>query len=149
MSHLMRPEGDERAEGVACLHAEAAHLAQRGKHGDGERALGRRLNLDLGHLERAECDVCEDLGRRGGSEPDCRLVIGGHLFASDVHVVVLKDFIETVLEETLEGVTDKGRTEAFPEAFGSPLRHDGVHGREETGVFSRVYLSQGDNINAS
>jgi len=59
------------------------------------------LNLDLCHLERAEGDVGEDFCGCRTSEPDGGLVLVSKLLASQVHVLVLEEFVETVLEHAL------------------------------------------------
>ena len=140
MTYLARPEGDERAEGVARLRLEAAHLAERGEHGDGEGARGARLDLDLSHLERAERDVGEDLGARGAREPDGGLVLGSQLLPGEVHVRVLEELVEAVLEHALERVADEGRAEALPEALGALLREDRAETGEKALVLARAYL---------
>ena len=134
ITHLARPKGDDGAEGVAGLRLQSAHLAEGSEHGDGEGTGRARLDLDLGHLQRAEGDIGEELGGGGARAPDEALVLGGRLLTSEVHVLVLEELVETVLEETLEGVADEGGAEALPETPGTLLGDDGT----ETGTKALV-----------
>lgn len=137
---LARPEGDERAEGVARLRLCPAHLLKCGAHGDGERARGARLDLDLRHLERAERDVGEELSGRGAREPDGALVVLRRLLAGEVHVRILEDLIETVLEHALERVPDEGGPETFPETRRALLGDDRPEATNKTLVLAGVDL---------
>ena len=141
-THLARPEGDDGAEGEAGLRLELAHLAERGEHGDGEGAGGAGLDLDLGHLQRAEGDIGEELGRGGARAPDEALVLGGRLLAGHVHVGVLEVLVETVLEEALERVAEKGRAEAFPETRAALLCDDGLQTGAKALVLGGVDLEK-------
>ena len=107
---------------------------------NGERTRVARLDLRLGHLERAERDVGEELGGCRTSEPNEALVVGTGLLAGKVHVLVLEDLVETVLEHALERVADEGRAKALPEPAAALLSGDGADTREETLVLARVDL---------
>lgn len=139
-THLTGPERDEGAEGVASLNLGLAHLLERRAESGGERALGRRLDLDFGHLKRAQRNISEDLRGRGTREPDERLVLLRVLLAGQVTVRVLEDLVETVLEHTLERVADEGRAEAFPDTGGTLLSDEGLEARGEALVFGWVNL---------
>ena len=140
ITHLARPKGDDGAEGVAGLRLQSAHLAEGSEHGDGEGTGRARLDLDLGHLQRAKGDVGEELSRSRARQPDRTLVLAGGLLASHVHVEVLEVLVETVLEETLEGVANEGGAETLPETLATLLREDGAETGEETLVLARVHL---------
>ena len=101
---------------------------------------GTPLDLDLGHLERAQGDVGEELGGGGTSEPDGTLVLGGVLLTSEVAVGILEHFVETVLEHSLEGVADESGAEAFPETAATFLGGESPETRDETLVLARVHL---------
>ena len=58
---------------------------------NGERTRVARLDLRLGHLERAERDVGEERGRCGLSRLDRALVLGRRLLPGKVDVPVLED----------------------------------------------------------
>lgn len=112
---LAGPKREERTEGESGLGFHEVHLRERGTEGDGERSGGGGLDADFGHFEGAEGDIGEDFGRGGTGEPDRALVFLRVFFAGEVHVEVLEDFVETVLEHSLEGVADEGGAEALPE----------------------------------
>lgn len=139
-AYLTGPEGDEGAEGVAGLSLGGLHLLESSTESDGEGAVGGSLNLDLGHLEGAEGDVGEDLGGGGTSEPDEGLVLVGGLLTSEVHVEILEDFVETILEHSLERVADEGGTEALPETLGALLSRESLQGGDEAVVLGGVDL---------
>ena len=141
-AYLTRPKGNEGAEGEAVVHGGATHLSDGSEGGDGESASGARLDLDLGHLQRAKGDVGEELSRSRARQPDCTLVLAGGLLASHVHVEVLEVLVETVLEETLEGVADEGGAETFPEALATLLSDDGPETADKTLVLGGVDLFQ-------
>ena len=103
--------------------------------------MGASLDLDLGHLKRAESNVSEELGACGASEPNSALVVLGHLLASEVHVGILEDLVQAVLEHALERISDKSRAEALPDTLCAFLRNDGPQGTDTTLVLSRVDLT--------
>ena len=142
ITHLARPKGDDGAEGVAGLRLQSAHLAEGSEHGDGEGTGRARLDLDLGHLQRAKGDVGEELSRSRARQPDRTLVLAGGLLASHVHVEVLEVLVETVLEETLEGVADEGGAETLPETLATLLSDDGPETADKTLVLGGVDLFQ-------
>ena len=141
-AHLTRPEGDEGAEGEAGVNSGAAHLSESSTSGDGECAGRAGLDLDLGHLERAESDVGEEFSRGGTREPDITLVFGGGLLTSEVHVHVLEELVQTVLEHTLEGVANQSGAEALPETLAALLGNDGLKTGNKTLVLRRADLKQ-------
>jgi hypothetical protein len=98
------------------------------------------LDLDLGHLERAESDIGEDLGGGGTSEPDGRLVLVGGLLTSEVGVEILEDFIETVLEHALGGISDESGSETLPDTGGTFLSYEELDGGNQTLEFLRADL---------
>ena len=140
ITHLARPKGDDGAEGVAGLRFQSAHLAEGSEHGDREGTGRARLDLDLGHLQRAEGDVGEELRGRRAGKPDSTLVFVGDLLTSEVHVLVLEELVETVLEHALEGVADECGTEAFPETTATLLGGDGLETRDDAVELARVHL---------
>lgn len=99
------------------------------------------MNLDFCHFERAQSDIGEDFGRGGTSKPNGRLVFLGQLFTGEVHVIILEDLIETILEHSLKRVADKGRSEAFPDTVGTLFSDKGPQPHPETSVLLRVDLS--------
>jgi hypothetical protein len=139
-THLTRPERDERAEGEAGLNLAGGHSGERGAEAGGEHADGARLDLDLGHLERAERDVREDLRAGGAREPDRAAVLGRVLLAGEVRVLVLEDLVEPVLEHALERVADERRAEALEDAGAALLGEEGADTRDEALVLGRVDL---------
>jgi len=116
------------------------HLPDGSAEGSGEGTSRAGLDLDLGHFEGAESDISEDLGRGGTGKPDGGLVLVGELLASKVHVGILEDFVETVLEHSLERVADESGAEALPDTLGALLRDEHLETGNETGVFCRVHL---------
>ena len=98
------------------------------------------MDLDFGHLPRAESNVGENLRGSRTSQPDGTLVLGGGLLTSEVHVVIFEDLVETVLEGTLEGVTDQGWPEALPSTGDALLGDDGSETGDETLVLGWVHL---------
>lgn len=139
---MTRPEGNDGTKGITGLDFVFAHLPEGGAESGRERTAGARLNLDLCHLKRTKGDIGKDLCGCRASQPDSGLVLGGNLLASQVHVCILEHFIETILEEALQGVTDKGRTEALPDTGLALLPNKGGETRAEALVFSWVYLQK-------
>ena len=142
ITHLARPKGDDGAEGVAGLRLQSAHLTEGSEHGDGEGTGRARLDLDLGHLQRAEGDVGKELGRGGARAPDEALVLGGRLLAGHVHVGVLEVLVEAVLKETLERVTDERRADALPQSLHALLGEDRPERGKNPLVLRRVHLTR-------
>jgi hypothetical protein len=116
------------------------HLLHGSAEGSGEGTGRAGLNLDLGHFKGAESDISEDLSGSGTGEPDSGLVFFGQLLAGEVHVGVLEDFVETILEHSLERVADKSRAEAFPDTPGTLLGDERLDTGDEAGIFCRVHL---------
>ena len=137
---LTRPERDEGTKGIAGFNLGLTHLGEGGTECSGESTSRGSLDLDLGHLKRAEGDISEDLSRGRTGEPDKGLVIGGQFLASSVHIQILEDFVETILEHALERVPDQGWSETFPEATGALLSGEEAKARTETLVFYGVHL---------
>ena len=102
------------------------------------------MDLDLGHLKRAKSDIGEELCRSRASEPDGTLVFCGGFLTGEVGVLVLEDFVETVLEHALERVADEGRANALPEPTAALLSRDGAETRHETLKLARVHLCARD-----
>jgi hypothetical protein len=61
MADLTRPEGNERAEGETGLDFAGRHGSKSSTEAGREGADGAGLDLDLGHLQRAESDIGEHL----------------------------------------------------------------------------------------
>ena len=116
------------------------HFPDSSTEGSGEGTCRAGLDLDLGHFEGAEGNVGEYLGRSGTGKPDGRLVLVGELLTGKVHVGIFKDFVETILEHSLERVADEGWTKALPDTPGTLLSDEGLDGRDEASVFYRVHL---------
>lgn len=116
------------------------HLPDGSTEGSGEGTGRAGLDLDLGHFEGAESDISEDLGRGGTGKPDGGLVLIGELLAGKVHVGVLEDFVETILEHSLERVADQSGAEALPDTPGALLSDERLEARDKTGVFCGVHL---------
>ena len=116
------------------------HLPDGSAEGSGEGTGRAGLDLDLGHFEGAESDISEDFSRGGTGKPDGRLVFLGELLAGKVHVGILEDFVETVLEHSLERVTDESGAEALPDTPGALLGDERLEAGNETGIFFRVHL---------
>jgi hypothetical protein len=138
--YLTRPEGHERTEGEARLEFAGVHRGDGGAEPGRERAGLARLDLDLGHLERAERDVREDLRARGAGEPDRGPVLGRVLLADEVRVLVLEDLVEPVLEHALEGVADERGPEALPDPVRALLGEERAHAGDHALVLGRVHL---------
>jgi hypothetical protein len=115
-------------------------LAESSAESSGEGTGGGSLDLDLGHFEGAKSDIGEDLGGSRTSEPDEGLVLVGELFTSKVHVFILEDLVEAVLEHSLERVTDECGADTFPDTHCSLLSDESLQGSPETFVFDRVDL---------
>lgn len=141
MTDLARPEGDERTEGVASLNLRLAHFREGSAEGRGERTGGAGLDLDLGHLERAEGNISEDLGGGRTGKPDSWFVLVGELLAGGIHIEILEDLVQAVFEHALERVSDERGSETFPETDGSLLLGEERDGRTQTLVFCGVDLA--------
>ena len=100
------------------------------------------MDLDLGHLEGAQRNIGKDFCASRARKPDERLVLVGILLPSKVAVEVLEDFVETVLERSLERVSDKRRAETFPDTLRTLLCHDEFDARYGALVFAGVDLSK-------
>jgi len=137
---LTGPQRDERAEGEAGVDFGATHFFPGGPKGNGEGTGRTCLDLDLGHLQRAECNIREKLGACGTSEPNGALVILRRFLTSEIHIRILEDLIEAILEHALEGISDESGADAFPDALCGLLRDYGLQGTEGTNIFGRVYL---------
>ena len=98
------------------------------------------MDLNLGHLPRAKSNIGEELSGGRTSQPDGTLVFVAGLLAGEVHVVIFEDFVETVLEGTLERVANQGRSEAFPSTGDTLLRNDGSETGDETLVLGGIDL---------
>jgi len=109
-------------------------MGESGAHRYREGTSGAGLNLNLGHLPRAKSDIGEELSRSGASQPDGALVLFAGLLTGEVHVGIFEDLVETVLEGTLERVTNQGRPEAFPSTGDTLFGDDG----SETGYKALV-----------
>ena len=105
-AYLARPKRHERTEGEPSIGGGCSHLREGGSHRNGEGSGKTRLDLDLGHLPRAKSNVGEEFSGGGTSQPNEALVLFAGLFTGQVHVGIFEDLIETVLEGSLEGVTD-------------------------------------------
>lgn len=139
--YLTRPEGDEGTEGEAGLNLSPGHLSHSSTEADGEGARRGGLNLDLGHFEGAESDIGEDLSGCGTSKPDEGFVLFGKLLTRKVHVGILEDLIETVLEHSLERITDEGGAETFPDTVLTLLSDERLKTGDEALVFYGVDLA--------
>ena len=113
---LATPQRSERSEGESGVGLVGVHGAHDTEHTRGElRSLGGAgksdLHLDLGHLERAESDVGEDLGGTGGSTPKRKAgnqaVVDG-VSADNGGVQILEELVETELEKTLGTIAEEG-----------------------------------------
>ena len=140
--YLTGPERDEGSEGEASLNLGTLHLCKSGAERNREGTGRAGLDLDLGHFEGAESDISEDFSGSGTDKPDSGLVFLRKLFAGEVHVVILEELIETVLEHSLKRVADESGTEAFPDTLRTFLGNKGLETGDETGVFRWVYLWQ-------
>jgi len=139
-AYLTRPERDEGTEGEPGVGSGNPHLGESSAHRDGEGTGRTGLDLNLGHLPRAESDIGKDLSRGGTSQPDGTLVLFTSLLTGEIHVVIFEDLIKTVLEGTLEGVADQGGSEALPSTRNSLLSDDGSETRDKTLVLGGVDL---------
>lgn len=101
VNYLTRPEGDEGTEWEAGLNLGPRHLCHSSAKADREGSSRGGLNLDLGHFEGAEGDIGKDLGGSRTSKPNEGLVLVGELLTSKVHIGILEDLVETVLEHSL------------------------------------------------
>ena len=135
IADLTRPEGDDGAEGVAGLSTGSAHLLESSTEGSGEGTVGGGLNLDLGHFEGAESNVGDEFSGSRTGEPDQSLVLLTGFLASEVHVGILEDFVETVLEHSLKGVADESGSKTFPDTIGTLFFEKELDTGTETVVF--------------
>ena len=115
-------------------------MGESGAHGDGEGTGRAGLDFDLGHLPGAKSNIGENLSRGGTSQPDGTLVFFAGFLTGEVHVGIFEEFVETVLEGTLEGVANQGRSETFPGTRNTLLGDDGSETGDETLVFGGVDL---------
>lgn len=141
-TYLAGPEGYDRAERIPCLRLEFAHLSERSHHRNGERTRRARLDLDLGHLQRAERDVREELGRCRTRQPDRALVLCRRLLARHVHVHVLEHLVQSVLEHALQRIPEERRPNAFPQTLAALLSRNRLDTGHETLVLSGAHLRQ-------
>lgn len=76
-----------------------------------ESALGKRrqsgLHANLHSFERTETDISEEFGRCRSSEVDPSLVLDRVLGSSQVGIVFLEEFVATVLERSLDAITEE------------------------------------------
>lgn len=140
LHYLTRPQRNEGTEGIPGLNLGPAHFPDSCTEGSGEGAGRAGLDLDLGHLQRTEGDIGEDLSGGRTGKPDSGLVLVGKVLTSQVHVGILENFIETILEHALEGVTNEGRAEAFPDTVCTLFCNESLEGTAESIVFSGVHL---------
>ena len=140
MTYLTRPERDEGTEGEPGFSRGSPHLGEGGAGRDREGTRNAGLDLDLGHLPRAKGHIGEKLSRGGTGQPDETLVLVARLLTGEVHVGIFEDFVETIFEGTLEGVSNQGRSEAFPSTHHALFGNDGSETRNETLVFCGVDL---------
>ena len=145
-AYLTRPKRHEGAEGEPGLHSRCPHLGESSAHWDGEGTGNTRLDLDLSHLPRAKSNIGEQLGGCGASQPDEAFVLVAGLFTGKAHVGIFENFIETVLEGTLEGVANQSRSETFPSSCGTLLGDDGSETRDKTLVFGWVHLKRANDV---
>ena len=137
---LTRPQRNERTEGETGLNLGLTHLRDGSRETSRECPGSAGLDLNLGHFKRAECDIGEDLRGSGTSEPDGGFVLVRELLASSVHVDVLEDLVQTVLEHALQRVTDERGSETFPKTSGTFLLGEERKGRAKALVFCGVDL---------
>ena len=100
--HLTGPQRNDGAEWETRLSTCAGHFRPGSTEGNGEAASGASLDFDLGHLERAERDVGEELCAGRAGEPDGFLVLLGRLFTGEIHVLILENLVQAILEHALE-----------------------------------------------
>lgn len=98
----------------------------------------RRLHAHLDRFEGAEEDVGDEFGGSAGAEVDDGLGGVGEEFLA---VVVLEDFVGTVLSGALEGVADEGRGPAEADTTHAVGTHDPAPCLEVAGVHLGVDLS--------
>ena len=122
--HLATPErgeGAEREAGVGLVGVHGAHHTEHtaGECGGLSSAGEGDLHLDLGHLERAQGDVGEDLGGTGGGSPEGEagdeVVVDG-VGADEGGVQVLEELVEAELEESLGSVAEESRDDSLGDA---------------------------------
>ncbi len=80
--------------------------------GTGEGRWNGCLHADLDSFERAKTKIGKKLGRSRGSQEETSLVFFGVFFSHKLGVEVLKEFISSIFETTLDGVTSESRTPA-------------------------------------
>ena len=140
LAYLTGPEGDKGPEGEPSIDSGSPHPGESRAHGDRESTIRAGLDLDLGHLPGAKSDVGEELSRGGSSQPDGTLVFLAGLLAGEVHVGIFEYLVETVLEGTLEGVANQGRSEALPSTRNTLLGNNGPQTRYDALVLAGVDL---------
>jgi len=139
-AYLTRPEWSEGTEGEPGIHRSSPHLSKSGTHRDREGTSGAGLDFDLGHLPRAKSNIGEEFSRGGTGQPDGTLVLVAGLLTGEVHVGIFEDLVETVLEGTLERVTNQSRSEALPSTRDTLLGDDGSETRDKALVLGGVNL---------
>ncbi|EPY36610.1 solute carrier family 25 (mitochondrial phosphate transporter), member 3 [Strigomonas culicis] len=122
-----------------------AHGGHGGEHFGGEGALGRRLDLHLHHLERAETHIREELGRGRAREPDEALVLLGVLLTGEVRVEVFEDLVQTELEGTLGAVTNEGRQPALEQTGGA----EALRARNELNALAERLVHLGAHLHVA
>ena len=134
---LAAPQRLQRAERELGLRLVLAHLAHRGQHALGQRRGVTRqvhLHLHLGHLEGAQRDVREHLGRAGRSSPHRHLVALAlqRVLADDAGVQILEELVQAELEHALRAVAEERGDPALDQTSRALLSHDLLQTRDQT-----------------
>lgn len=128
---LLEQDGTEA--GIECAEAFlAGNLGHAADEACREGGLGHET--DAGGFERAEGDVCEELGAGGGGEVDPGAVLRGGLVPEQGDGLLLEKFVAAELEGTLKEVADSGRAEPGHESTGTLVGDDLAHAADEAAV---------------
>ena len=128
---LLEQEGTEAGvERADTLSLE--HLAEATDQAVGVGGLGNET--DTGSLKRAEGDIGEELGARGGGEVDGGAVVGGSLVADEADGLLLEELVTSELEGALEEVTGEGWAETGQESTSALLCDDLAESTDQAAV---------------
>lgn len=103
-----------------------------------------RNGTDAHGLQRAEEDISDELGGRGGAKVNIRLIIPRLLLPHHLHGLDFEELHAAEFKPTLYEIAEGGGAKASGQGHGALLGHDLTHPPDESGVvLDRVQLHAG------